>query len=880
MELRRLALRNLRSYTEATIELGPGTTLIAGDVGSGKTSLLYAVEMALFGFAEVDDAAHLVRHLAPDAEVALTLGDGDHEYELRRRFVRRHRKGRDVFEPVENSYRADGARTQYSATELRQRAIGLLGFPDNPNPRSHSDLWRWAVYVPQERMRDVLDQDDEERLETIRKALGVEQYRTAAENAQDVATELRQRAGIRSAEADRLAHWTDDVAVQADREASATRSLEAAQRAEAELRRALADLEARVAEVARVRRQLEADQREADSLALRRKEIERGVNDRGRERARQRAERDRASSELSTATQLAGEEPEHRRLLMLARQAHDRLRTELEAQRANLEELAVVSARTRDLAVQLTEAERRAAAGRAEVDEANHELDRLGGASPAAEPASPAAEDLPALGTRLRAAQTEVERWKAEVAAAERESGEVAQLLRAGVCPRCHQAVTTEGFRRHESEAEAALREARSRLTAAESDRSEVEASRSARERYEREHDRWAEVEKRRSLAAGHRATAQDRSSTAAAAVATIAAERSRLETRVEELRPAAGAAESRQQETRRLEAEVEKLQGAAERAGRAAAQASALEARLRMADEGLARLDAEDARDGATAKDLAARHDVLAGRLQEAATLAETELRLGRESRGRRERLDSAVAEMARSAQLQREAAHRREEAERGAAERAALDRESDHLRELAAWFSGPFREASLRLERQMLGQAHREFERGFTRYFGTLIEDVGLVARLDAHFAPYAEVDGEWTPAAALSGGERTALALAYRLALGGVVRSSGRLKLLTLILDEPTDGFSPEQVARMGELLEELGLPQVVLVSHEAGLSSVADRVIRVTKTGGVSLVVSEAPGEARVPGATTARGPPLPRRPRRVRTPRLDDAPPAP
>ena len=98
---------------------------------------------------------------------------------------------------------------------------------------------------------------------------------------------------------------------------------------------------------------------------------------------------------------------------------------------------------------------------------------------------------------------------------------------------------------------------------------------------------------------------------------------------------------------------------------------------------------------------------------------------------------------------------------------------------------------------------------------------------------FSPAVEIDGEWTPAEALSGGERTALALAFRLALGQVVRAAGRLKLETLILDEPTDGLFAEQVVRMGELLDGLGLPQVLLVSHEAQLTAIADRVVRVEK-----------------------------------------------
>ncbi|MCI4348129.1 MAG: hypothetical protein L3J97_05865, partial [Thermoplasmata archaeon] len=124
--------------------------------------------------------------------------------------------------------------------------------------------------------------------------------------------------------------------------------------------------------------------------------------------------------------------------------------------------------------------------------------------------------------------------------------------------------------------------------------------------------------------------------------------------------------------------------------------------------------------------------------------------------------------------------------------------------------------------------------------QYFAALVEDPSLSARVDETFAPWADLAGQSTPAEALSGGERTALALAYRLALGRMVREAGRLSLETLILDEPTEGFSQEQTLRMGDLLEGLGLPQVILVSHERQLEGIADRIVRIRKKEGVSTI----------------------------------------
>ena len=192
-----------------------------------------------------------------------------------------------------------------------------------------------------------------------------------------------------------------------------------------------------------------------------------------------------------------------------------------------------------------------------------------------------------------------------------------------------------------------------------------------------------------------------------------------------------------------------------------------------------------------------------------------------------------------------------------------------------MARWFQGEFRESLATLEQRLLARAQQEFQSAFARYFRALVDDPSIQARCDSSFSPAVEIDGEWTPPEALSGGERTALALAYRLALGQVVRSFGELTLSTLILDEPTDGFSPEQVSRMGELLDELRLPQVVLVSHEATLASAADRVIRIRKTTEGSVIEEDPAPPPRPHPPRGDRPPPAPATRTRGRRPTLDE-----
>ena len=115
-------------------------------------------------------------------------------------------------------------------------------------------------------------------------------------------------------------------------------------------------------------------------------------------------------------------------------------------------------------------------------------------------------------------------------------------------------------------------------------------------------------------------------------------------------------------------------------------------------------------------------------------------------------------------------------------------------------------------------------------------------MSAKLDDSFSPIIEQQDYELDYSFLSGGERTAIALAYRLALNQVINSMlSNLKTRDLlILDEPTDGFSTEQLDKMKNVLREINAKQIVLVSHESKVENFVDNIIRFEKEGHVSKV----------------------------------------
>jgi DNA repair protein SbcC/Rad50 len=839
VRLRHLRVRNIRSYVAGSIDFADGTTLIAGDVGAGKTSLLYAIEMALFGTSEVD-AAYLVRHGSGHSEVRVEFDDAEHRYEIGRKFRRVRRKGRETFEPEAISFSVDGAKTEYSATELRQRVIELLGFADNPSPQAHSDLWRWAVYVPQERMRDILAARPQDRLETVRKALGVEQYRLAAENAQDVATDLRRSANGRRAEAERLrpydeafATWTTEADRQRVERAGVEHDVRRAEDVVAALRAEAADADAEVRRLEADRRELEGLVREDDGDATAEAERDRAAGRRSDELGRLRARVAAAETEGAESEAL-------RRAVLGVEEEIGRLRARAEANADASRRLAAARAeraatlRARDEARTVVE---RASAAHAAARAGLEERARTG---PTREPPAPTPDPLEAIDRRLVAAR-EVERSTlTEATRAESSRREFEELIRAGVCPRCGQAVAAAAFESHRAEAASAEERTLAAHAAAVESRARLEEERLSRERYERALDRWHEVERERAALREEVARAESEERRAAEALASTESRGREAEARV----AADAAADELESELRvrlaGLEADRAGLVGRLERATTASEQ-------VRVATGAIAVLEAEQIRAREEAGVWTARRDARRARIAElrptGAAVESAARRLADSTRRRTEaelRLEEGRRTLVRVDGRLDEAVRRVAEAERGRADRARLVAEATELDAKAEWISGPFRAAVLTMEQRLLSHAQAVFERTLTRFFAALVDDPSFVARTDVAFTPAVAIDGEWTPAEALSGGERTSLALAFRLALAEVVRTLGHLKLETILLDEPTDGFSPEQVVRMGELLDSLALPQVVLVSHEEALSSIADRVIRVEKVEGRSVV----------------------------------------
>ena len=163
-------------------------------------------------------------------------------------------------------------------------------------------------------------------------------------------------------------------------------------------------------------------------------------------------------------------------------------------------------------------------------------------------------------------------------------------------------------------------------------------------------------------------------------------------------------------------------------------------------------------------------------------------------------------------------------------------------YLNEMQTWLEDYFVNLMDTLERHIMMQIYGQFNELFKTWFNVLIEDETISVRLDDEFTPIIEQNGYETFVENLSGGEKTAVALSYRLALNKVINdivSEIKTKDI-LMLDEPTDGFSSEQLDKVRDVLEQLNAKQVIIVSHESKIESFVDNVIRVGKEEHISKV----------------------------------------
>lgn len=193
MIIKSVCLKNIRSYLEQEIKFDAGISLLAGDIGAGKSTILLAIDFALFGLqrGELSGGA-LLRNGAEYGSVTLCFSIGENEYKIQRT-LKKSGSGEDSGVAQDSGFISINSNiVKGTAIELKQKIISILNYPEASISKK-SLIYRYTVYTPQEEMKAILTGDSEARLEALRKLFNIDKYKRILDNSKVVVSRLREK---------------------------------------------------------------------------------------------------------------------------------------------------------------------------------------------------------------------------------------------------------------------------------------------------------------------------------------------------------------------------------------------------------------------------------------------------------------------------------------------------------------------------------------------------------------------------------------------------------------------------------------------------------------------------------------------------------------
>ncbi|MFH1291268.1 MAG: AAA family ATPase [archaeon] len=200
MIFKKLHLQNIRSYEDLKIEFPQGSVLLAGDIGSGKTSILLGLQFALFGLQPGQKGASILRNGTENAYACLEIVIDDETITLERT-IKKSKSGGITQDS--NVITVGTIREELSTSEMKDRVIRLLNYPKEFVKKSNL-LYKFTVYTPQEEMKSIIQERPEIRLDTLRHIFGIDRYKRIKENSQILLQKIKEATKIKEVLASEL----------------------------------------------------------------------------------------------------------------------------------------------------------------------------------------------------------------------------------------------------------------------------------------------------------------------------------------------------------------------------------------------------------------------------------------------------------------------------------------------------------------------------------------------------------------------------------------------------------------------------------------------------------------------------------------------------
>jgi len=193
MKIKKIILENIRSYERVEVDFPDGSILLSGDIGCGKTSILLSIEFALFGLQPGQKGTALLRNGKDVGKVEMHF-----EVEGNQIIVERTlKRGKSVSQDYA-ALTLNGEKKEMAVTELKSRILELLNYPKEFSKKQNV-LYKFTVYTPQEEMKQIILQDAQTRVNTLRHIFGIDKYKKILESVSVVTLKIREEKRVKEA---------------------------------------------------------------------------------------------------------------------------------------------------------------------------------------------------------------------------------------------------------------------------------------------------------------------------------------------------------------------------------------------------------------------------------------------------------------------------------------------------------------------------------------------------------------------------------------------------------------------------------------------------------------------------------------------------------
>lgn len=180
MRIKTVTMENIRSHVKSKIDFDRGFNCLVGGLGTGKSSILYAIDFAFFGDPLTRSYHYLLREDEDEGRVSVEFLLNGKTYRIERG-LRRRDKGIGQDAENLNLYEEDKliASMRNEAVEEQLKAITGLD----------KEIFREVVWIRQEHLKELLDVPPRERQKRLDQLFGLSDYEEAWKNIRDVQKE-------------------------------------------------------------------------------------------------------------------------------------------------------------------------------------------------------------------------------------------------------------------------------------------------------------------------------------------------------------------------------------------------------------------------------------------------------------------------------------------------------------------------------------------------------------------------------------------------------------------------------------------------------------------------------------------------------------------